>query len=158
LDAEGGAGASVPEGKHHSQSGTTQQEGEIMIQNRRFRGQAGCWIVLAVAGMYVPCMAQSVPAKAARSRDWARQVYTATGVQGGFVVHLGCRNGRQTAALGADEKYTVQGLEPDAAKVQEARMVALFARRGQQRRGSRHDGRPAAIDPVDRPAAVVAQP
>ncbi len=45
----------------------------------------------------------------------------ASGVQGGLVVHLGCGDGRLTAALGAGESYLVQGLDTDAANVDDAR-------------------------------------
>jgi len=51
----------------------------------------------------------------------AEQILAATGVRGGFVVHLGCGDGKLTAALHASEGYTVQGLEPDPAKVNAAR-------------------------------------
>ncbi len=40
-----------------------------------------------------------------------------SGVKGGFVVHLGCGEGKLTAALRASESFQVQGLDRDAAKV-----------------------------------------
>jgi outer membrane protein assembly factor BamB len=43
-----------------------------------------------------------------------------TGVQGGIVVHLGCGDGTLTAALRADERYTVHGLAADAQRVMAA--------------------------------------
>ena len=43
------------------------------------------------------------------------------GVHGGIVVHLGCGDGRLTAALRADERYTIHGLESDPALVARAR-------------------------------------
>ena len=51
----------------------------------------------------------------------AKEILDATGVQGGIVVHLGCGDGTLTAALRADDCYTVHGLEADPAKVVEAR-------------------------------------
>ncbi|MHC4399264.1 MAG: outer membrane protein assembly factor BamB family protein [Planctomycetota bacterium] len=51
----------------------------------------------------------------------ASDVFDATGVRGGLVVHLGCGDGRLTAALRADEKYLVHGLDGDPANVEEAR-------------------------------------
>jgi len=51
----------------------------------------------------------------------AEQILSATGVKGGLVVHLGCGDGKLTAALRAGENYTVQGLEPDAKNIEAAR-------------------------------------
>jgi len=51
----------------------------------------------------------------------ARQILEATGVKGGLVVHLGCGEGKLTAALGASGPYLVHGLDPDAANVAKAR-------------------------------------
>jgi len=44
-----------------------------------------------------------------------------SGVDGGLVVHVGCGDGRATAALRANDSYLVHGLDTDAAKVAEAR-------------------------------------
>ena len=54
-------------------------------------------------------------------RHLAQRILAATGVKGGLVVHLGCGDGRLTAALRSDESYLVHGLETDSEKVQEAR-------------------------------------
>ena len=51
----------------------------------------------------------------------AEEILKATGVQGGLVVHLGCGDGKLTAALRADNRYLVQGLDADAANVEKAR-------------------------------------
>ena len=51
----------------------------------------------------------------------ARQILQATGVRGGLIVHLGCGDGRLTAALHADEAFLVHGLDSDEAHVQQAR-------------------------------------
>ena len=44
----------------------------------------------------------------------ARQILDATGVHGGLIVHLGCGDGRLTAALRATDAYLVHGLDADA--------------------------------------------
>ena len=54
-------------------------------------------------------------------QETAKQILAASGIQGGLIVHLGCGDGRLTAALRADERYTVHGLDRDAANVQLAR-------------------------------------
>ncbi|MFQ6131159.1 MAG: PQQ-binding-like beta-propeller repeat protein [Armatimonadota bacterium] len=51
----------------------------------------------------------------------AKQILEATGVKGGLVVHLGCGDGKLTAALHASESYLVHGLDPDARNVEKAR-------------------------------------
>ena len=78
---------------------------------------AAC-LLLAAAGL----------ARAADADAQARAILEATGVQGGLIVHLGCGDGALTAALHASESYLVQGLDPDAAKVAEARK--LIQKRG----------------------------
>lgn len=47
----------------------------------------------------------------------AKQILDATGVQGGLIVHLGCGDGKLTAALCANDGFLVHGLDADAAKV-----------------------------------------
>ncbi len=54
-------------------------------------------------------------------RALARQIVEATGVKGGLVVHLGCGEGRLTAALGHSDRYVVQGLDRSTEKIAEAR-------------------------------------
>jgi len=51
----------------------------------------------------------------------AKAILKATGVQGGLVVHLGCGDGRLTAALRAGDSYLVHGLDTDPANVARAR-------------------------------------
>ena len=51
----------------------------------------------------------------------ARKVLDAAGVKGGLVVHLGCGDGKLTAALRANDRYLVHGLDVSDAKVQQAR-------------------------------------
>lgn len=51
----------------------------------------------------------------------AGEILRATGIKGGLVVHLGCGDGKLTAALRASEAFTVHGLERDPAKVRKAR-------------------------------------
>ena len=51
----------------------------------------------------------------------ARDVLDATGTHGGLVVHLGCGDGKLTAALRTNESFIVHGLDADAAMVEKAR-------------------------------------
>jgi len=50
-----------------------------------------------------------------------REILRAAGVQGGLIVHVGCGDGRLTAALRAGDSYLVHGLDTDAKTVAAAR-------------------------------------
>jgi len=60
-------------------------------------------------------------ARAGSMQNVAKEILEATGVRGGLVVHIGCGDGRLTAALRANDGFIVQGLDKDAAKIDEAR-------------------------------------
>ena len=67
---------------------------------------------------------------AASPAEQARQILVATGVKGGLVVHVGCGEGKLTAALRADERYLVHGLDREAANVAKVRARAQAAGAG----------------------------
>lgn len=60
-------------------------------------------------------------ATAQQPRQLAAQILADTGVQGGIIVHLGCGDGKLTAALRANDRFQVHGLDRDGANVQAAR-------------------------------------
>jgi outer membrane protein assembly factor BamB len=60
-------------------------------------------------------------AAGAESDRVANDILTATGVQGGVIVHLGCGDGELTTALRASDRYQVHGLSRAAATVAKAR-------------------------------------
>jgi len=59
-------------------------------------------------------------ARAAPADDAAR-ILEAAGIRGGLIVHLGCRDGRLTAALRVNGAYLVHGLDSSAENVAKAR-------------------------------------
>ncbi|KPJ70327.1 MAG: hypothetical protein AMS14_10980 [Planctomycetes bacterium DG_20] len=65
--------------------------------------------------------AAGAPEAAAAEPSPAAEILAATGVKGGLVVHVGCGDGRLTAAFGAGEPYLVHGLDGDAKNVERAR-------------------------------------
>ncbi len=51
----------------------------------------------------------------------ARQILDAAGIKGGLIMHIGCGDGKLTAALYANEGYLVHGLQTNADKLRQAR-------------------------------------
>jgi outer membrane protein assembly factor BamB len=51
----------------------------------------------------------------------AQQILDAAGVQGGVIAHIGCGDGKLTAALGTDERFLVHGIDRDEKNVAAAR-------------------------------------
>ena len=87
----------------------------------RFIGFGSRLVKLAVgAAVLAGAIVWSTPLCAGPAEE-AQQILSATGVKGGLVVHLGCGDGRLTAALRANDSYLVHGLDADAANVEKAR-------------------------------------
>ncbi len=53
----------------------------------------------------------------------SRTILTESGVKGGLVVHIGCGNGKLTAALRANAGYRVHGLDTRAENVDPVRLI-----------------------------------
>ncbi len=53
--------------------------------------------------------------------DTAQDIINATGVKGGLIVHVGCGDGRLTAALHLNDSYVIHGLDSSADNVAKAR-------------------------------------
>jgi outer membrane protein assembly factor BamB len=66
-------------------------------------------------------MATAACAAEPTAADLARQILDTTLTRGGLVVHLGCGDGKLTAALCGGDGYLVHGLDTDAGSVDEAR-------------------------------------
>jgi outer membrane protein assembly factor BamB len=54
-------------------------------------------------------------------QEEAKQILDATGVKGGLIVHVGCGDGKLTAALHASDSYLVHGLDTNPKNVAKAR-------------------------------------
>ncbi|HUV64099.1 MAG TPA: class I SAM-dependent methyltransferase, partial [Sedimentisphaerales bacterium] len=72
-------------------------------------------IFLSIACTSFPTLAQ--PAEHERK---AKQILDAAGVKGGLVAHIGCGEGKLTAALHANDSYLVHGLDTETKNVQAA--------------------------------------
>ena len=62
-----------------------------------------------------------VIAQPLRSNRLAEKILNTCEVKGGLIVHIGCGDGKLTAALRANERYIVQGLDSDVKNVEQAR-------------------------------------
>ncbi len=67
------------------------------------------------------CTLAAVIARPRGHDQRARQILDVTGVKGGLVVHIGCGDGKLTAALRASESYLIHGLDSNAQAVKAAR-------------------------------------
>ena len=66
-------------------------------------------------------MSSVVGVQASSYEHKSKQILSATGVKGGLIVHLGCRDGKLTASLRANDRYVVHGLDTDPDAVARAR-------------------------------------
>jgi len=87
---------------------------------------AACWNRAVLTALIVSvCLAGLVEARATAAespeRAMACEILDASGVAGGLVVHVGCGDGKLTAALRASDRYLVHGLDADAGNIEKAR-------------------------------------
>ncbi|MBM4016858.1 MAG: methyltransferase domain-containing protein [Planctomycetes bacterium] len=75
----------------------------------------------ASAAAGAPAAGAAGAAAAVAGEPSAQEILQATRIQGGLVVHVGCGDGRLTAALRANDSFLIHGLDPDAANVERAR-------------------------------------
>jgi len=76
------------------------------------------WLVSVVSGLLIGAACQGL---LGNEQQQAREILAAAGVQGGVIVHVGCGDGRLTAALRAGDSFLVHGLDGDAKAVDAAR-------------------------------------
>ncbi|MBN1420697.1 MAG: PQQ-binding-like beta-propeller repeat protein [Planctomycetes bacterium] len=65
--------------------------------------------------------AAAVATREAPGASQAREILDAARIRGGLIIHVGCGDGKVTAALHAGEEFLVQGLAAEAADVEKAR-------------------------------------
>ena len=92
---------------------TPKQRGTWITMRRTTRLAGMCAVSLALAAGQAAWGADAAGTPA----EQAKQILEATGVRGGLVVHVGCRDGKLTAALRASDSYLVHGLDTGAANV-----------------------------------------
>ena len=90
-------------------------------ENRPAGSRCRAAIYTAVVLALAVAAALATRAASADARALAREILSATGVKGGLIVHLGCGDGKLTAALRANDRYLVHGLDTNARDVATAR-------------------------------------
>ena len=93
----------------------------MYTDNRSAGTRRGAAICTAVMLAFVVAAAPGAGAASVDEKALARDILSATGVKGGLIVHLGCGDGKLTAALRVDDSYLVHGLDADARNVEGAR-------------------------------------
>ena len=71
--------------------------------------------------LIVSLLRQASIAQSNSESEMAQNILKATGVQGGFIVHLGCGKGKLTAALRPNDRYLVHGLDGNVKNIAQAR-------------------------------------
>ena len=89
--------------------------GEVIMKTRPW------FIYVFVVVLLASCTISPTIAQPLDSRRKARRILDSCDVRGGLIVHIGCGEGKLTAALRASDCYIVQGLDNDADNVEEAR-------------------------------------
>ncbi|MHC4727765.1 MAG: outer membrane protein assembly factor BamB family protein, partial [Planctomycetota bacterium] len=75
--------------------------------------------------VFVLFLAYALPAAMAQpnnAEQKAKQILDTTGIKGGLVVHIGCGDGKLTAALYTNKSYLVHGLDTDGVDIAKARV------------------------------------
>ncbi|HIE51457.1 MAG TPA: methyltransferase domain-containing protein [Armatimonadetes bacterium] len=80
----------------------------------------GVWVPVALTLMFL-LGAFGLRGSSENPSQQAQMILQATGVKGGLIVHLGCGEGRLTAALHANDRYLVHGLDSEATNILKAR-------------------------------------
>lgn len=85
-----------------------------MKENGSYLARVGCVL-------WVFCVISPRMIRAGEYAKEAERILDATGVKGGLIVHVGCGDGKLTAALRANNSYQVHGLDTQIQNVKKAR-------------------------------------
>ena len=77
--------------------------------------------MMSVYLLAMSCISLAAKPQQKTQEQKATQILRTTGIRGGLVVHIGCGNGKLTAALRANESYLVHGLDTDTKNIEQAR-------------------------------------
>jgi len=95
----------------------------MIMNNSKIPFHPPC-LLLFLAGYFLvttPTLRSAEPSGPPAETALAREILRETGVRGGLIVHLGCGDGKLTAALRQGDAYLVHGLDRDVERVRAAR-------------------------------------
>ena len=96
------------------------------VQKGQAHMKTKCWSFTGIACvLWILCVVSFVPAQSGDPEQQAKQILEITRVKGGLIVHIGCGDGKLTAALRANDSYIVQGLDTDVESVEKARKTIM---------------------------------
>ena len=78
-------------------------------------------LTTAAAVLWISCTQSVAIAEPDAQQRQAEQILADTGIRGGLIVHVGCGDGKLTAALDINDRFIVHGLDADAKDVIRAR-------------------------------------
>jgi SAM-dependent methyltransferase len=87
---------------------------------REIMGSKAQWIA-AFVSVLISMVCMAAPSGQDTPEQQARKILRTCDVTGGLIVHLGCGDGKLTAALRASDACLVHGLDADVADVERAR-------------------------------------
>ncbi|MCP4257195.1 MAG: PQQ-binding-like beta-propeller repeat protein [Planctomycetes bacterium] len=90
-----------------------------MFRNCMGRQKKQLCIFLTIV-LVILVTSSSLTAQPFRAKQQAKKILNACDVNGGLIVHIGCGDGKLTAALRANERFIVQGLDSSGEKVEKA--------------------------------------
>ncbi len=92
-------------------------------KNRLFKVFAGLLVLVSIltAARAQPHRFASQNQSSGAQEQKAQQILDAAGIKGGLIVHIGCGDGKLTAALRVNDSYLVHGLDKDAEDIDQAR-------------------------------------
>jgi len=76
---------------------------------------------IVICFLWVSCAISSVAAQSVNYQEQARRILDDTNIKGGLIVHVGCGDGKLTAAFQTSGNFLVQGLDTDAGDIRIAR-------------------------------------
>jgi len=99
---------------------------------KRFAATLASFLLVMALAVSFALHAGAAEQKASTVEAQAKKILGATGIKGGLIVHVGCGDGKLTAALRVGNQYLVHGLDCDEANVQAARehirLLGLYGR------------------------------
>ncbi len=94
----------------------------MLIKNKIFLTGIACLLALTVLSVQTGVLSASHAQQTQpQPQQKAERILNSTGIKGGLVIHVGCGDGRLTAALHANDNYLVHGLDRQAKNVELAR-------------------------------------